>query len=244
MTIPLHTDTDTDTDAGRVRVRPFTPADAARVGQLTLAGYDTYGRIEGAYRAALADPVQRVDGCTELLVAELDGEVVGTVTFVLPGDREWESRPDPEGDAGFRVLAVDPAAEGHGVGRALVAACIAAARARDRHRMLIVTMAWMHRAHRLYEGLGFQRRPDLDLRFPSGIGYVLTYDLTEQAPSRFPPPGPVPEQLPWFEDVWWPSEATGCGDTTTGDTTTGAAVRTARAARGSQQPPGGPAARG
>ncbi len=204
MTVSSHTHA--GTASGHVHVRPFTPDDAARVGQLTLDGYDTYGRIEGPYRAALADPMHRIDGCTALLVAELDGEVVGTVTFVLPGDREWESRPEPEGDASFRVLAVDPAAEGHGVGRALVEACIAAARTHGRHRIVIVTMAWMRRAHRLYEGLGFERRPDLDLRFPSGVGYVMTYDLTDAAPARFPAPGAIPEQIPWFEDVWWPSE--------------------------------------
>lgn len=197
----------------QVVIRPFRTEDAERVGALTLAGYDAYGRIEGPYRTALADPLQRIDGCTELLVAELDGEVVGTVTFVLPGDREWESRPEPEGDAGFRVLAVDPAAEGHGVGRGLVEACINAARHHGRHRIVIVTMAWMHRAHRLYEGLGFERRPDLDLRFPSGVGYVLTFDVTDEAADRFEAPGPVPEEAPWFEDVWAPREAASCGDT-------------------------------
>ncbi len=202
-----------DTRAGAVQIRELRPEDAARVGALTLAGYDAYGRIEGPYREALGDPLQRVDGCTQLLVAELDGEVVGTVTFVLPGDREWESRPEPEGDAGFRVLAVDPAVEGHGVGRALVEACIAAARAHDRHRIVIVTMSWMHRAHRLYEVLGFDRRPDLDLRFPSGVGYVMTYDLTDEAPARFPAPGPAPEEIPWFEDVWLPRATPSCGDT-------------------------------
>ncbi len=199
-----------------VTIRAMRTADSERVGRLTLAGYDAYGRIEGPYRRALGDPLQRLDGCTQLLVAELDGEVVGTVTFVLPGDREWESRPVPEGDAGFRVLAVDPAAEGNGVGRALVEACIAAARDRDRHRIVIVSMAWMHRAHRLYEGLGFRRRPDLDLRFPSGVGHVLTYDLTEDADRRFPAPGPVPDPLPWFEDVWRRRAAVGCGDTRPG----------------------------
>ena len=213
------TSTDAATDAAgdaattpQVVIRPFRTEDAERVGALTLAGYDAYGRIEGPYRTALGDPLQRIDGCTELLVAELDGEVVGTVTFVLPGDREWESRPEPEGDAGFRVLAVDPAAEGHGVGRGLVEACINAAREHGRHRIVIVTMAWMHRAHRLYEGLGFERRPDLDLRFPSGVGYVLTYDVTEEAADRFEAPGPVPEEAPWFEDVWALRAAPSCGD--------------------------------
>lgn len=186
----------------RVRIRPLHPADAARVGELTLAGYDRYGRIDGPYRDHLADPLQRIDRCSALLVAELDGEVVGTVTFVLPGDGEWEGRAAPEGDASFRILAVDPAAEGHGVGRALVTACIDLARQHGCRRLVIVTMAWMDRAQRMYAGLGFARRPDLDVRFPSGVGYVLTLDLTPDAHEHFPAPGPVPDPPPWFTDVW------------------------------------------
>jgi GNAT superfamily N-acetyltransferase len=178
------------------------PEESARVGELTLTAYDSYGTIDGPYRDLLADPRQRMDGCSALLVAELDSRVVGTVSFVVPGDGEWEDRPEPQGDAGFRVLAVDPTAEGRGVGHRLVTDCIDRARTLGKHRMVIVTMAWMHRAHRLYAGLGFVRRPDLDVRFPGGVGHVLTLDLTPDAPRRFPAPGPVPSEVPWFEDAW------------------------------------------
>lgn len=178
------------------------PEEADRVGQLTLDSYDGYGRIEGPYRDHLADPRRRLGQCTDLLIAEAGTEVVGTVTFVLPGDGEWEGRAVPEGDASFRMLAVDPRAEGLGVGRALVTACIDRARAHGARRIVITTMAWMDRAQRMYARLGFERRPDLDVRFPSGIGYVLTYDLTPDASAWFPPPGPVPTEPPWYEDVW------------------------------------------
>ncbi|MFP4149619.1 MAG: GNAT family N-acetyltransferase [Nitriliruptoraceae bacterium] len=193
---------DADAPSERVRIRPMRWEEADRVGELTLAGYDAYGRIEGPYREHLADPRRRVDRCTDLLVAEVAGEVVGTVTFVLPHDGEWEGRRIAEGDASFRMLAVDPRAEGQGVGRALVGACIARAEAHGARRIVITTMAWMDRAQRMYQRLGFQRRPDLDIRFPSGVGYVLTYDLTEDAAAAFPAPGPVPAEPPWYEDVW------------------------------------------
>lgn len=185
-----------------VRIRAMRPDEAERVGQLTLASYDAYGRIEGPYRDHLADPRRRMGSCTALLVAELRGEVVGTVTFVLPGDGEWEGRAVPEGDAAFRMLAVAPEAEGNGIGPALVQACIDRARAQGARRLVITTMAWMDRAQRMYARLGFERRPDLDIRFPSGIGYVLTYDLIPEAPEAFPPPGPVPAEPPWYEEVW------------------------------------------
>lgn len=176
--------------------------ESSRVGALTLAAYDRYGTISGPYRELLADPARRLVGCTALLVAEVDGEVVGTVTDVRPGDLQWEGRPIAEGDCGFRMLAVDPAAEARGIGRALVTTCLDRARAEGRHRAVITSMAWMTRAHRLYVQLGFLRRPDLDVRFPGGDGWVFTCDLTDEASTRFPPPGPVPDPLPWFEDVW------------------------------------------
>jgi GNAT superfamily N-acetyltransferase len=185
-----------------VTIRPMTPADVAVVGRLTLASYDAYGRIDGPYRDELADPAGRLAGATAAIVAELDGRVVGTVSYVVPGDVEWEGRPEPEGDCGFRVLAVDPAVEGRGVGRRLVDHCIARARAEGRHRMVILSMSWMHRAHRLYERAGFVRRPDLDVTFPGGVGVAFALDLTPEARTRFPPPGPVLDPPPWYEDAW------------------------------------------
>lgn len=186
----------------RVLVRELRPHEADEVGRLTLASYDAYGRIDGPYRDYLADPIRRASEATAVLVAELDGRVVGTVTFVLPGDGAWEGPPEPAGDAAFRVLAVDPSAEGLGAGRQLVAACIERARQHGCHRIVISSMVWMGRAHQLYRSLGFEHRPDLDVRFPAGPGVVFTLDLTDDAPSRFPPPGPVPAEPPWYADVW------------------------------------------
>lgn len=188
-----------------VLVREMGADDVERVGELTLESYDRYGQIEGPYRDFLADPRRRVGRSTAVLVAELEGEVVGTVTFVLPHDEEWEGRAVPEGDAAFRVLAVDAGAEGRGVGRRLVEDCVDRARRHGCRRLVISSMAWMTRAHQLYRSLGFERRPDLDVRFPGGLGVVFTLDLVDDAAEHFPPPGPIPAEPPWFEDVWAPS---------------------------------------
>lgn len=188
-------------------VRPMRPDEADAVGALTLQAYDAHGSLTGPYRERLADPGQRLEGASAVLVAELDGRLAGTVTFVLPGDREWEHRREPAGDAGFRILAVAPWAEGRGVGRALVEACLERARRAGAHRMVITSMAWMGRAHRLYEARGFVYRPDLDVRFPSGLGHTYVLDLQPDAAVRFAPPGPPPPEPPWFEDVWIVSSA-------------------------------------
>jgi GNAT superfamily N-acetyltransferase len=183
-------------------IRPMRADEGDTVAALTLDAYDAHGGLTGPYRAHLADPGTRRHGASAVLVAEIDGQVAGTVTFVLPHDPEWEQRRQPAGDAGFRTLAVAPWAEGRGIGRALVEECLRRARDAGARRMVITSMAWMRRAHRLYEALGFVHRPDLDVRFPSGLGHTYVRDLAPDAPQHFPPPGEVPAVAPWFEDVW------------------------------------------
>jgi SAM-dependent methyltransferase len=185
-----------------IRVRGMRLDEAERVGRLTLDAYDRFGEIGGDYRAWLADPLLRLDSVTALLVAVAEGEVVGTATYVEPGDGEWEGPEPPHGDSGFRVLAVDPDAQGRGVGPRLVDACRQRAGEAGRHRLFISSMSWMTRAHRMYERAGFVRRPDLDVMFPGGPGVIFTLDLTDEAADRFPPPGPVPASPPWYAEVW------------------------------------------
>jgi GNAT superfamily N-acetyltransferase len=183
-------------------IRPMRADEDESVATLTLDAYDAHGGLTGPYRAHLADPGARQRGATAVLVAEVDGRPAGTVTFVLPGDPEWEQRRQPAGDAGFRTLAVAPWAEGRGVGRALVEECLRRAGDAGARRIVITTMAWMRRAHQLYESLGFVHRPDLDVRFPSGLGHTYVRDLVPDAAEHFPAPGEVPAVAPWFEDVW------------------------------------------
>jgi ribosomal protein S18 acetylase RimI-like enzyme len=61
------------------------------------------------------------------------------------------------------MLAVAPAAQRRGVGESLVRACIERARATGRRRIVLHTGDWMTTAHRLYERLGFERDPSLDV---------------------------------------------------------------------------------
>jgi GNAT superfamily N-acetyltransferase len=195
-----------------VTVRPVQPHEAPRVGEITLAAYDrSGGRIEGEYREWLADPSARVPFATAVLVAvdEATGEVLGTVTYVRPGDDEFE-HPTTEGDAGFRMLAVAPEAQGRGVGDVLIDACVSRARADGAHRVVISSMEWMTRAHGMYLRRGFVRRPDLDVRFPAGTGFIFSLDLTDEAEVRFGRPGAAREPL-WYEDAWSHGNAVDCG---------------------------------
>ena len=64
--------------------------------------------------------------------------------------------------SGFRLLGVDPAARGKGVGKALSIACIERARDKGHSQVIIHTTRAMQVAWGLYEKLGFRRSLDLD----------------------------------------------------------------------------------
>ncbi len=185
-----------------VTVRPIRPDETAAVGRLTLAAYDASGRVmDGPYRRWLGDPSLREGKADAVLVAvDPDGAVLGTVTFVVAGDEEFEHSP-AHGDCGFRMLAVSPEAWGRGVGAALIDACIDRARDHGCRRLLITSMEWMTRAHGMYARRGFVRRPDLDVRYPAGVGYAYAFDLGTDVGGHFAAPGPAPDEPPWYEDV-------------------------------------------
>lgn len=186
-----------------MRIRPLAPPDHDQVGAITTSAYEASGTFVGDdYARQLEDVAARADAGLVLVAVDADDTVLGSVVYAVPGDAAWEDRAVPSGDASFRMLAVDPAAWGRGVGGALVDHCIALARADGARRMVITSMPTMTTAHALYERRGFERRPDLDVRFPSGVGMIFQLDLVEDAAEHFPPPGPVPAEPPWYEDVW------------------------------------------
>ncbi len=190
-----------------VHVRPATGDDHARIGAILAHGYRDFG--PGPYRDYVTDPAQWADRATATLVAVDDGDrVLGVVAFALAGTPLHEPVVPPMGDASFRFLAVAVDARGRGVGQALVRACLDRARDAGARRVAIFTMDFMGAAQHLYAGLGFRRRPDLDVEFPGGAGLALTHDLAADAAAHFAPPGPVPSSRPWYEDVFAPDPAT------------------------------------
>jgi ribosomal protein S18 acetylase RimI-like enzyme len=86
-----------------------------------------------------------------LLIARIDGEIVGTltlVTFPIPtGLRAW-----------IEDVVVDETARGHGVGAALTQAAVALARADGARTVDLTSRPAREAANRLYERLGFQLR--------------------------------------------------------------------------------------
>jgi GNAT superfamily N-acetyltransferase len=152
--------------------------DAGAVGQLVL---DSYRALPGYppeddYEAELLDVARRAQEA-EVVVAELDGLIVGCLTYVPDHTNPHYEFEDPTG-ASFRMLAVAQAAQGRGIGEALVRWCIDRARADGKACIVIHSGAWMVAAHRLYGRLGFVRRPELDwIPVPEIPLYAFRLDL-------------------------------------------------------------------
>ncbi len=159
-------------------IRPVEPAEYDRVGALTVAAYEVVGAMSPEYREVLRDTASRVgiDG-GEVLVAIEDGVVLGSVARSIGPSELFEYDFPSQGDCGFRMLAVAPEAWGRGVGSALVDHCLAAFDAAGCTRATITSMTWMTRAHAMYERRGFVRWPELDVTYPSGVGWCFTKPL-------------------------------------------------------------------
>jgi ribosomal protein S18 acetylase RimI-like enzyme len=155
-------------------VEPAGPADFDRIRELTVGVYRDEEFASPQYLVQLGDVEGRA-GRAELLVARLDGRLVGSVALVLDGDFGEVTADDSE--AAFRMLVVDPAVRGAGVGELLVRTCLDRARAAGKATMVLSTDPRMSAAHRLYERLGFRRLPGRDWSPLPGVDlrvYLLT----------------------------------------------------------------------
>ena len=93
-----------------------------------------------------------------LLVARMDGEIVGALTLVMfpipTGLRAW-----------IEDVVVDETARGHGVGAALTQEAVRLARADGARTVDLTSRPSREAANRLYERLGFQLRDSKVYRF-------------------------------------------------------------------------------
>jgi ribosomal protein S18 acetylase RimI-like enzyme len=156
-------------DLGGVTIRPARPAEHAVVGDLCVAAYRAAGVAVASYEPRLRDVAGRAAGA-EVLVAQDGGErLVGTVTFVLGGPMREIATPE-EGE--FRMLAVDPAAGGRGIGTTLVEVCAERARAAGMTGLVCSSQTTMAAAHAVYRKLGFVRDPARDWSPVPGVELV------------------------------------------------------------------------
>jgi ribosomal protein S18 acetylase RimI-like enzyme len=157
----------------------FTPAELERLGEIVVSAYDAIGALEGddEYIPELRDVERRA--AEAVVLAAVDGATgvpLGCVTYVPDASSPWAEQVR-DGEAGIRMLAVDPGAQGRGVGTALVAACLDRARAEGRRAVFLHSLPVMEGAQRIYAHFGFRRVPERDWIFPGFLLMGFELDL-------------------------------------------------------------------
>ncbi len=161
-----------------MRIRPAKPDEHAQLGDLVARAFAAIPGIVDQHQEHLdwlRDVAGRVQQNT-VLVAEVDGEPGGIVTFV-PGPDSALAEFDDVDAAGIRALGVDPTYQGRGVGRALTQACVELAAAAGKRKVILHTTDAMAAAQRLYRSLGFQRDPERDFQAGANVLRAFVYHL-------------------------------------------------------------------
>lgn len=157
--------------SGLLTVRDLVPAEADALGQLMvkvyagLEGFPTPQQQPGYYRmlADIGQFASRPD--TRVLVAVNPAQqLLGGIVYF--GDMahygSGGSATTQPNASGIRLLGVDPAFRGSGVGKLLAQACIALAQSKGQQQVILHTTMAMQVAWSMYEKLGFRRSEDLD----------------------------------------------------------------------------------
>jgi ribosomal protein S18 acetylase RimI-like enzyme len=142
-------------------IRDYTPPDADGVNAVARAAFGQYQGEYGDWPTFIAGIGRMAELAqdAELVVAERSGTIVGAVAHIAPGRPRSAIFPDEW--SVIRMLVVDPAHRGHGIGRDLVAACLQRARRAAAPAIGLHTSPIMASALRLYGALGFERDRDL-----------------------------------------------------------------------------------
>lgn len=171
-----------------VTVRDALVDDFESARDVLRAGYMQYATafpVEnwGPYLENILDIEGRSDSSV-LIVAEIDGRIVGCVSYYPAGAETYYPSPTytqhwPPEWASFRLLAVDPVTRGQGVGRILTEACIERARTEGAPVIGLHTTKEMDIARAMYERRGFVRCPEYDFRpGPTVLVEAYRLDLT------------------------------------------------------------------
>ncbi len=164
--------------SGSVVLRPPAPGDIgwviARHGAVYAAEYGLDARFEALVARVAGDFLASHDKQREACwMASRDGVNLGSVFLVRTDDAQ----------AQLRLLLVEPAARGEGLGKLLVRECVRFARAAGYQRMTLWTQDCLIAARRLYAAEGFRliaSRPHQDFGVAM-VGEEWERDLTQES---------------------------------------------------------------
>lgn len=158
-------------DTCQYTTRNAKPEEFEEIGRLMV---DVYSQLDGFPKQDEQPPYYNmlanigeltIKPNTELLVAvSAAGKIEGAVVYF--SDMQYYgsggSAIKEKNAAGSRLLAVDVAAKGKGLGKLLTQECIRKARENDLSQVIIHSTKAMQIAWKMYEGFGFKRSGGLD----------------------------------------------------------------------------------
>jgi ribosomal protein S18 acetylase RimI-like enzyme len=156
---------------GQVCLRHYQAQDSPRLEAIVARAWLQFAPHFSDWPAFEARLLQigRLATQAELIVAEADGAIAGFVGYAGRGVPKADYfEPDW---AVIRMLSVDPAMRGRGIGRILTEACLDRARAEQAATVALHTSPIMTLAERMYLNLGFARMRPLPEVF--GVPYYL-----------------------------------------------------------------------
>lgn len=155
-----------------LRIRDAEPGEEKAIASLTRLAYAEYAAVmhpsawsglQVAVESGLASA-----GVAERIVAVSKGRIVGSVLLLPANVQAYEGAVDRLPWPEVRLLAVDPASRGMGIGRALMNECIRRTEAAGASHLGLHTSESMRTALELYRRMGFERAPAYDFRPPGG----------------------------------------------------------------------------
>lgn len=147
-------------------IRAATNADCAAVVALWTEAYFREGEGGRATPYAKRD-FEKAMAAGEMFVAGPPGKALGVVVMVAPGTPGMAVARDEEAE--LCLLAVSSRARHRGIGRALVERCTHLVREKGWPAIALWSRPYQTAAHRLYESLGYRRRPDRDTSDATGF---------------------------------------------------------------------------
>ena len=154
-----------------IQLRDYEDADAENLNRLAVSAFEQFRHLYEDWPAMLAglSKTSALSASGEIIVAELQRKFAGAVAYFGPDsqkaaffDQRWPI---------IRMLVVDPAFRGKGIGQALSDACIARARRDGAPIIALHTSPIMSVALPMYLKMGFTKTYDAPPIF--GVAYAV-----------------------------------------------------------------------
>lgn len=157
-------------------LRDAMPNEIPSIRQQRVEAYQEYALLlpEAHWEALKKSILSEADlqKGVEIIVAESDGKILGSVVLFPPKIKAYEGFGDVLEHSEIRMLAVAPSSQGKGVASALVKECIIRTKNKGYPAIGLHTGEFMEGAIQLYTQFGFLHTPDHDFE-PANDGIIV-----------------------------------------------------------------------